>query len=264
MSCLNLQRNSEVFMSTVDLSSGGASASMTPVNTWKIEVLAGFAATASAATQDITNMESGTSPDRSQQRFNTAINPVDWNFQTYIRPTGETVDASGPVKPLADWYLWQALASNTAPANGTTQQTAWFDGGILNTTNVAAAGNSHSSHTNFATAQENHLYLRLDNVLYQIKDSTVNQVAVDAGIEEIATTTWTGFGTDLIELEGTNRANAVAVFGDAGTAGNSSATLTDTSSYHPFDLMGADTNSFIKNRLSTIEFVHAASAVAKC
>ena len=116
MASLNLQRNSEVFYSTVDLINGAAVTSMNNENTWKLEVLAGFAVSSSAATQDITSLESGTDPDRSQQRFNTAINPVDWNFQTYLRPTGVnsggTAPASGGgtnqtgnVVPLADWYM---------------------------------------------------------------------------------------------------------------------------------------------------------------
>ena len=132
MASLNLQRNSEVFFSTVDIlgtTSGSASVAvaMTPANTWKLEVLAGFAATSTSATQDITSLESGLSPDRSQQRFNTAINPVDWNIQVYMRPTGvETTAAadtttaktneSGNTKPLADWYMWQALTSSTLAA----------------------------------------------------------------------------------------------------------------------------------------------------
>ena len=84
-------------------------------------MLAGFAMTSSSATQDITSLESGTDPDRSQQRFNTAINPVDWNFQVYLRPTGAEVGAlkaggtgtatnqTGNVKPVADWFMWQSL-----------------------------------------------------------------------------------------------------------------------------------------------------------
>ena len=56
MGSLNLQRNSEVFFSTVDLNGGAAVTTMTPSNTWKIEVLAGFAVTSSAATQEITSM----------------------------------------------------------------------------------------------------------------------------------------------------------------------------------------------------------------
>ena len=126
-SSLNLQRNSEVFFSTVDIRGGSVAVAMTPANTWKLEVLAGFAATSTSATQDITSLESGLNPDRSQQRFNTAINPVDWNIQVYMRPTGvETTAAlntttaktntSGNTKPLADWYMWQALTSSTLAA----------------------------------------------------------------------------------------------------------------------------------------------------
>ena len=129
MASLNLQRNSEVFFSTVDIINGAAITDMRPTNTWKLEVLAGFAVTSSAATQDITSLESGTDPDRSQQRFNTAINPVDWNFQTYLRPTGVLTGAAantttaatnqtGNVKPVADWFMWQSLVSNTKVTGG--------------------------------------------------------------------------------------------------------------------------------------------------
>lgn len=281
MASLNLQRNSEVFFSTVDLLNGGAVTSMTPTNTWKLEVLAGFAATSSAATQDITSLESGITPDRSQQRFNTAINPADWNLQVYLRPTGiETgataggtaagTTATGNVKPVADWFMWQALASNTKVANGTGEQSVWATGGKLQTTNVAAGVGSHSSRTNFAVAQENHMYFKLDNVIYQVSNATVNQATVDAGIEEIATVTWTGMGTTLKELTGTPRDNAVAVFGGilnngtAVTAANANVATAATASYHPYNQANVagvtQTNSFIKNRLSSIEFHHKPTA----
>ena len=283
MTSLNLQRNSEVFFSTVDLVNGGAVTSMTPSNTWKLEVLAGFAVSASSATQDITSLESGLSPDRSQQRFNTAINPVEWNFQVYLRPTGVVTGAaangnaagtttSGNVKPLADWFMWQALVSNTAPSNGTVDQSAWESGGRLRTTNVAAGVGSHSTRSNFAVAQENHLYFKLDNVIYQVANATVSQATVDAGIEEIATVTWTGNGTVMRELVGVPRNNAVSVFGGVlnnGTTALANANaraLTASAAYHPFNQMNVaaslGTNSFIKNRLSAIEFRHAPSAGA--
>jgi len=280
MASLNLQRNSEVFFSTVDLVNGGAVTSMTPSNTWKLEVLAGFAVTSSAATQDITSLESGTTPDRSQQRFNTAVNPVDWNFQVYLRPTGvqtgaasggttAATSASGNVKPTADWFMWQSMVSNTAPSDGAADQSTWESGGKLRTVNVAAATGSHSSRSNFSTAQENHLYFKLDNVIYQVANATVNQATVDAGIEEIATVTWTGFGTTLKELTDTPRDNAVSVFGGILNSGSSViananvSELTEAASYHPFNQMNVAgsiaTNSFIKNRLSAIEFHHQPS-----
>ena len=169
MPSLNLQRNSEVFYSTVDLINGAAVTSLTNANTWKLEVLAGFAVTSSAATQDITSLESGTTPDRSQQRFNTAINPCDWNFQVYMRPTGCEAQAaagsagagsnqSGNVMPVADWFMWQALISNTSPSDGSNYQSTWREGGKQLSTNTAADTGSHSFRTNFPTALENHKY----------------------------------------------------------------------------------------------------------
>lgn len=287
MASLNLQRNSEVFMSTVDLINGATVTSMTPTNTWKLEVLAGFAVTSSSATQDITSLESGITPDRSQQRFNTAINPVDWNLQVYLRPTdvntgaaGNTTtaltNATGNVKPVADWFMWQSLVSNTKVADGTAEQSVWATGGKLQTTNVAAGTGSHSTRSNFSTATENHMYFKLDNVIYQVSNATVNQATVDAGIEEIATVTWAGFGTTMRELTGTPRNNAISVFGgilndgSTVTANSNVHTLDHTAvaeaSYHPFNQMNVagsiGTNSFIKNRLSAIEFHHQASAGA--
>ena len=284
MASLNLQRNSEVFFSTIDLINGAAVTSMTPSNTWKLEVLAGFAATSSAATQDITSLESGTNPDRSQQRFNTAINPVDWNFQVYLRPTdvntGAAADGTtaltnhtGNAKPTADWFMWQSMVSNTQVASGGNEQSVWATGGKLETVNVAAGTGSHSTRSNFSTATENHLYFKLDNVIYQVSNATVNQATVDAGIEEIATTTWSGFGTTLKEITGTPRDNAIAVFGGIKNAGGSAVVansnahaLSAQASYHPYNQMNVAgsiaTNSFIKNRLSAIEFHHKASASA--
>ena len=289
MASLNLQRNSEVFYSTVDLINGAAVTSMTNENTWKLEVLAGFAVTSSAATQDITSLESGITPDRSQQRFNTAINPVDWNFQVYLRPTGVNSGATAPatgsgtsqggnVIPLADWYMWQALVSNTSPSSGTAYQSVWKstggNAGRLLTTNVAQTSGSHSTRSNFSTATENHIYFKLDNVVYQVSNATVNQATVDAGIEEIATVTWAGFGTTMRELTGVKRDNAIACFGGVLNNGTTLVANSNVSeliansgpSYHPFNQMNVagtiGTNSFIKNRLSQIEFHHKATASA--
>ena len=109
---LNLQRNTKVFISTVDLSNGAAVTAMKPANTWQVEILAGYAVSQSAAAQDITSLESGTAPDRSQQRFNTALNPVVWYFQAYLKPTSmqKTAGASnkhtsGNSMPVADWFM---------------------------------------------------------------------------------------------------------------------------------------------------------------
>jgi len=271
MSCnLNLQRDSKIFYSTVDIDSGAAVTAMTPSNTCEIEVLAGYAVSQSATTQDITTLESGLTPDRSVKRYNTAFNPAEWNFQCYLRPTnaedGTDVSSTGNVKPVADWFMWQAALNNTAPASGTAERSAWQDTAKYTTALRAASANTSSHNPNFAVAQENHLYIKMDNVFYQIANAAINEASVDAAIDSIATTTWSGFGTDLIELTGVKRNNAVSVFGGVlndGTsvsANGNVANLSNAASFHSwssYNVAGSITTSrFIKNRLSTVELHH--------
>ena len=273
---LNLQRNTKVYISTVDLASGAAASSLVPANTWQVEILAGYAVSQAAATQDITSLESGTAPDRSQQRFNTALNPVDWNFQAYLKPTGMNKTsgatgrhASGNSMPVADWFMWQAMMSNVSWASGTSLRSNWQDDGKFALAERAEAANTFPHSSNFATASEYHLYFDMDNVIYQVANATINQGSIDAAIDGIATTTWTGFGTNLIELRNQPRNNAMSVFGGTLNSGsfvsaNSNAlSLTAASSFHPwnsYNVAGAlSSASFIKNRLSTISIQHAPS-----
>ncbi len=275
---LNLQRNTNVFMSTVDLAGGAAHSAMKPANTWQVEILAGYAVSQTAATQDITSLESGLTPDRSQQRFNTALNPVDWNFQAYLKPTGiektagaTDKHASGNSMPVADWFLWQGLMSNTSWASGAEIRSTWQTDGKFSLAERAAGANVFQHSSNFATASEYHIYFKMDNVIYQVSNATVNQATIDAAVDGIATTTWTGFGTNLIELRGDSRDNAVATFGgilNAGTtltANSNAYETTADASYHPwnsYNVSGSIASaSFIKNRLSTIDVKHAPSAV---
>lgn len=275
MSCnLQLQRNSEIFVSTVDLNGGAAVATMTPANTWKVEVLAGYAVSQAAATTDITALESGTTPDRSSTRFNTALNAVEWSWDCYIRPTGvDSVSAnyaggstSCNSKPVADWFLWQALMSNTNPASGAYERSVWQDGGKFDSTARGATANVSPHTSNFGSAQENYIYIKMDNIVYQVSQASVNQAEISAAIDSIATTKWSGFGTTITELTGVKRNNAISVFG--GTLNNGTLTdansnayaLTAASAYHPWDQWNVagtlTTASFIKNRLSSIDLYH--------
>jgi len=294
MSCnLQLQRNTRLFLSTIDIDGGAAVADMTPSNTWRIKVLAGYAVSQAAATQDITALESGTTPDRSTTRFNTAIDPVEWNFQVYIRPTGaenggdngggDGISESNNVKAVADWFLWQALMSSTkAATSGGAEDSAWQVGGSFDSVDRSTSTNVAAHSSNFGSAPEYNLYVRMDNIFYQVKQTSVNEATVDATIDSIATTTWTGFGTDLVELTGIKRNNAVSVFGGTlndgsivkrnnavsvfgGTLNDGSAatgnanvlSISETSAYHTwgsYNVAGTLTTSeFIKNRLSSID-----------
>ena len=270
---LNLQRNTEVYVSTVDLDGGGTAANMTPSNTWRVDVLSGYAVSQAAATQDITPSESGLTPDRSVQRFNTAVNPAEWSFQTYIRPTGynrtNAVATAGNSMPLADWFLWQALLSNTAFAAGvgagSVVQSTWADFGTFSTAARNAGTNVASHISNFAVAPQYQVYMKIDNVAYQVKNASVNEASIDAAIDAIAMTSWSGFGTDIVELTGTSRNHLISV---TGGILNSGATATGNaynvanvaaSAYHTWANYGGTQSQYIKNRLSTIDVYHTVS-----
>jgi hypothetical protein len=271
-------------MSTVDLTGGGTGANMTPTNTWRVEVLAGYAASQSAATQDITSLESGLSPDRSTQRFNTSINPTEWSFQTYLRPTGvlntsgaTNVDPTGNAQPVADWFLWQSLLSNTAFAAGvggsSELQSAWQTGGEFDLTARAASGNTVAHSANFAQATQYNMYIKMDNVVYQVKNASVNEASIDAAIDGIAMTSWSGFGTNFVELTSTSRDHLISVSGgilnDGSTVSGNASVDADTtvSTYHAwgrYNVAGSTTTAaFIKNRLSAIEVTHTPQDAAE-
>jgi hypothetical protein len=96
----------------------------------------------------------------------------------------------------------------------------WATNGILRTRETVRQANVMASKSNFPTATENHIYMKTDNVFYQIVNATVNEAAVDASIDGIAMTSWSGNGTKLVELTSAvaspaahARDRAVLVFG---------------------------------------------------
>lgn len=115
----NLSRNSRVFVTTnlstasgQTVASGGSSvaagevlsAGFTANNCWEINVLDGFSFSQNTEQTTIAINEAGDTPIRGQKAFNTAINPVDISFSTYIRPKYSAGTTSADEK-----VLWNAL-----------------------------------------------------------------------------------------------------------------------------------------------------------
>ncbi len=118
----NLARNSRVFVTTnLDAATGAVkTAGLTTANTAEIQVLDGFSFSQGTATTNVEIKEAGTTPIRGQRAFNTALNPVEISFSTYIRPK----IASGTVT-AEEKHLWNALLGSvgiegTTNAVGTT------------------------------------------------------------------------------------------------------------------------------------------------
>lgn len=115
----NLSRNSRVFVTTnlstaagQAIAAGGNSVAagqvlasgMLATNTWEIQVMDGFKFSQATATTAIQIKEAGATPTRGQRSFNTALNPVDISFSTYIRPRKNASQATAEER-----VLWNAL-----------------------------------------------------------------------------------------------------------------------------------------------------------
>jgi hypothetical protein len=90
---VNLLRNSKVYFTTnVDtaapnigkINTTGFNSSIP--NCWEIQVLDDLSFNQTTAVETIAVNETGAAPIRGQRTFNTALNPVDFNFTTYMRP----------------------------------------------------------------------------------------------------------------------------------------------------------------------------------
>jgi hypothetical protein len=115
--------------------------------------------------------------------------------------------------------------------------------------------------------------MKMDNVVYQVKNASVNEASIDAAIDGIAMTSWSGFGTNFVELTSTSRDHLISVSGgilNDGTviSGNASVDAnTAASTYHAwgrYNVAGTTTSAaFIKNRLSSIEVTHTPLGAAE-
>lgn len=184
----NLIRNARMFFTTnVAAGTGVAAASgFTNTNTFEIQVLDGLSFSQNTSSETVTLTEGGATPVRGQRAFNTALDPVDFSFSTYMRPAdgGTNITAEESV-------LWNALMS-TDPIGGTAP--AWSEG-IANATLVATNSQTHQ-------LQKFALIVLLDGSSYVIDNCALDTATVDFGLDSIAMAAWVGKGTRLRQITG--------------------------------------------------------------
>ena len=110
----NLSRNTELYISTLapaDLASVDGSntgVALGDNNTWKVNVLDGYSFSQDTSTQEIGVSEAASECTgiaglaRATLTFNTALNPVDVSFSTYVRPYLNPDDVQGTTTNSAD------------------------------------------------------------------------------------------------------------------------------------------------------------------
>lgn len=189
----SLSRNAKLYVST-----SSTIAAVDNANTWEIPILDGFSFSATTSTQEIEISEAGTTPVRGQQVFTTAIDPVDWSIQSYMRPRW---DAVGGVVDAVERVLWEALAASAVTNNVAT--------GTAGNATSLSAGTGGGMAVDFDDSNTNELLTlsfifnlgtTTTPVWYHIVGAVVDTAEVDFAIDAISSISWTGFGTSVTEV----------------------------------------------------------------
>lgn len=242
---LSLSRNAKLFVTTSQ-----TIAAMLDTNTWEIPILDGFSFSAATTIQEIEITEAGATPTRGQQVFTTAIEPVNWNIQSYMRPR---YDSNVSVVDAVERILWEALA-----ASPTTNSVATEADGNATTRQASGSGGLAIDFTDSNTNEllELSFVFNLGTstapVWYHIIGVVVDTAEIDFGIEAIASISWTGFGTSVTEVTDSSDkavltsmlANPVALSDTPGPAGVAGYLAAPTGS-----------QACIRNKLSTVTLV---------
>ena len=182
----NLIRNSRVFFTTnVDAVSGVvASSGFTTSNTREIQVLDGFSFSQNTTQETVTLNEAGASPVRGQRSFNTALDPVDFSFTTYMRPADSGINITAE-----ESVLWNAMFTDAAIGTG---DAAWVDGPSSATCTLA--------NSDVHNLQKFGMIITIDTTTFIIDNCVLNTATIDFGLDAIASVQWAGQGAVLRQI----------------------------------------------------------------
>jgi len=228
----SLARNTKVYASTLTKTALEAgSAAIT--DTFEVKVLDGYSYSQDTTNEEISVNEAGTAPVRGSRTFNTALNPADVTFSTYVRSfiNADTYGDSG------EKILW---ASALGTATGFTNSATAGSETPPNTYDRSNGAGTEDIIFNLSTSNSNELLtltliFNLDNTTYVIEDFNVATTEVDFSIDGIATINWSGQGSSVKESQVMHDEVATWVAGSDYTA-----TPVTTAS------------TFIRNKLSTL------------
>lgn len=233
---VNLIRNARVFFSShVNTTTGYliTNGGMNATNTFEIQVLDGLTFSQDTNTETVSVNESGTSPNRGQQGFNTALNPVSFSFSTYMKPAFAATTNTAEEAPL-----WNALSSYKALGEGG----GWSDGINLVGASVDFSQSDRNQLQKFA------LIIAMDDSTFIIQNCVLGEATIDFGLDGIATIAWSGQGAAIerkaVLTVGTETAGSIPL-SDGGLSGTNASKARITSNCY-----------YLANKLSTLSIVY--------
>lgn len=219
---LNLIRNARAFFTTnLNSDKQVAASGFTTSNTFEIQVLDGLSFSQNTTVETVTLNEAGATPNRGQRGFNSALDPAEFTFSTYIRPK---LSATNVI--CEEQHLWNALAGTGAIGNA---GAAWTvgDPSVLSFAN----SNAHQM-------QSFGMIFVMDGGAFVVDNCALDQASIDFGLDAIATVAWTGRGTKIRQIQGATAGTGATVTFGGGLTGSAD---------------GKDTTAkYIANKLSTM------------
>ena len=178
---LNLARDVKLFVSETDLTT-----QFSPSNTFEVRILDGYDFGQDTESEDITVSEAGTTPARGKKTFNTALNPADISFSTYIRPYMSGSDHNAIEKPL-----WEALVGNDS----------FFTNAVSSGTDLTIDFNE----SNVNELKKLFLFVEFgsgaDKERFKIREAVVNEATLNFGIDAIGQIDWTLQGSKMEPID---------------------------------------------------------------
>jgi hypothetical protein len=168
---VNLIRNSRVFFTTNVDSQGRVKAGaykdagslFSETNTFEIQVLEGMTFSQNTTIDTVTLNEAGAAPARGQRSFNTALEPLDFSFSTYLRPFNNGTNITAE-----EAYLWNAFAGSIAIGSA---NAAWTNG---NPATLSVANSNKHQLQSFG------LIIIFDDLAYVLDNCALDSATIDS------------------------------------------------------------------------------------
>jgi hypothetical protein len=219
----NLIRNARVFFTRkVDtygvVTSGiGALTDFSDSETFEIQVLDGLSFSQNTTTETVTLNEAGIEPNRGQRNFNTALEPVDFSFSTYIRPR-DIVSASGSVNVDAEEkVLWNAMFGygDIGAAGAAWSASTLVSGSSAGPATVALNNSNRNQLLPFG------LIICFDDATFVIDNCVMDSATIDFGLDTIAAIQWAGKASNIRQFDKTTLTDSTGTTVAASAAGSS-------------------------------------------
>jgi len=169
---------------------------------WEIPVLDGFSFSQATNSSEITlaEMEStGGVSRRGRRQFNDSLAPAEWSFSTYVRPFKSTGSGTGAADNAAKHHaveeiMWALFSGPATYASNT------FTNQFVSDATDLDIDFSESNKSTLGTADIFFVVGNANRKVYKLRDCVVNEASLDFDIDGIATISWSGMGSEIVDM----------------------------------------------------------------